>query len=137
MYFSGKQLGDMLTLLLWSRNTAGTPVAPDAAPVAEIWSDGDLIERFSLPAVPGTSGKIFLYNLFLGDISYVPGKYFVRYTWELSTVIQTKMDVFEIVAGGDYDGVGISMHFLRQPAGDFVLVQGMSGRVLRLKNPSL
>lgn len=136
-YLGGHQLGDVITLLLWSRTLAKVPTAPDAAPSVEVWSGAALIQTLSLPAFPGSDGKMFLYNLFLGDTDYAVGKYYLHYEWVIGGTILTKMDVMEIVAGGDSDGTGISMHFTRQTAADYVLLQGRAGRVLRLKNPSL
>ena len=135
-YLGAKQLGDTVALLLWSRDLDGLPTAPDAAPTVEIWSD-DLIETISLPAYPNSDAKVFFYELFLSKTAYTPGTYYLHYEYILSGDTLTAMDVLEIRAGGDSEGPGISMHFFRQPAGDFVLMQGRSGRVLRLKNPSL
>jgi len=137
MHIGSYAVGEILPLFFWCRTDAGTPVAPDTAPIATIRSASQLIQSVRLPAVPGTSGMIFQHGLFLGDTDYAVGKYFVEYTYILSAVNKAQMDVFELVAGGDFDGQGISMHFMRQPAGDFVLVQGMSGRVLRRKNPTM
>ena len=137
MWLGHVQIGDILTLLLWCRTAAGAPVTPDSAPTITIWAGGNKIEFKKMPTVPGTSGTIFLYNLFLGTSDFEPGKHYVVYEWLVSGVIKGKTDVFEIVTGGNLDGQGISMHFFRQPASDFVLVQEMSGRVLRRKNPSM
>lgn len=137
MYLGGYQIGGIVPLLVWTRDANGTPTVPDTAPLATIWRGTLKIEDLRLSVAPSGLTGLFLYPLFLGDTDYATGKHFVAYEYELSGNKMTGEACFEIADGGHFDGQGLSIHFLRQPGGDFVLQQTRSGRVLRRKNPSV
>ncbi len=59
----------------------------------------------------------------------------VLYQYEIDSIAFADEDLFEIVAGGTTDGVGISSYYYRRPQQSFVLVQAEGGRLLKKRNP--
>jgi hypothetical protein len=129
------QLGDFLNLRVWARDSSMTPTLPARAPVADIFTDsGSKVLSVKLP-IEDRYGvtAFFQHRLFLDD-KFSPGRHRVIYSYIVSTN-KLDEDAFEVVAGGNGLGAGISMHHLFHPTSEFLLLQTNSGRLLRLRNP--
>jgi hypothetical protein len=139
MFLSRYQLGDMLPLSIRCKNTSSTPTLPAAAPSARIFEDagGTLVVDKRLPLHDDPdSVAFFLFPLCL-DSRFSTGRYTVLYDYVVGGTHRSFESRFEVVAGGNADGHGISMYYMRQPSRDFVLVQTDGGLLRRLRNPRL
>jgi len=131
-------LGEFVPLSVWCRNLVGTPVLPDAAPIAAIYSDTGKAAEFKMPICDRFRvNGYFAYGLFLGKGIYATGRYRVRYQYVIDGDVFAAEQVFEVIPGGNEDGTGISTHFYRRPQSSFLLMQSMGGRVMRRRNPHL
>lgn len=139
MYRGRVTVGEQILLSLWTRNTAGTPTLPSAAPVARLYDEVNvLITAFAMPIHDRFHvTAYFQFNLFLGKGLYEPGKVRVRYAFTVGGVMQHAEDEFEIVSGGSDDGVALSSYFFRRPISSYLLMQGEGGRLLRKRNPQV
>lgn len=115
-------------------NPSLTPTAPDAAPVAKIYSSGgSLQETVKLPVLDITD-NIFGKQHLLGS-GYSAGRYLVIYQWVLSSVTYQSSAMFDVVAGGDADGQVVGMKTFLLPTGRHVIYQTESGKLVSGRNP--
>ncbi len=139
MPFSGRhQLGNLLPLSVRCVDGNGTPTLPATAPMARIFDDDGLLvttQKLPLTDSPDTTA-LFSFPFTLGS-EFTTGLHTVLYDYAVSGTHRSVEDHFQIVPGGDADGNGISMYYMRQPSRDFVLVQTDSGLLRRLRNPRL
>lgn len=132
------QLGDLLSIAIWTLDATQVPHQPDAAPLIHVYGpSGSAVLTRSIPVVDtGDVTGFFLYRVNL-DENYAPGRYAVLASYEIDEVPYSDLRVFEILAGGNPEGNGIAMHFFRQPAADYVLLQTDQGTLKRLRNPAV
>jgi hypothetical protein len=136
MYRGEFQLGDLLSLQLQT-TSAGAGAEPDDAPRAFVYSPSGIVESHLLPVTDerNVTGRFWICLPL--DSKYSTGYYWIHYLYVMGGVTKSTLESFEIVAGGDSKGTGISMeHFRRQP-NDFVIVQTDGGFLLRKKNPEV
>lgn len=145
MFIGSYQLGDVVPLSVWCRNANQTPASPDDAPTASVYPDGldlgpeggPIVLRQSLPAVDVRKiTGYFSYRLSLGALFSV-GTYAVVTTYTVGGVHHADVQKFEILPGGSAEGNGIAMHFFKQVAADYVLLQTDQGALQRLRNPKV
>lgn len=131
------QLGDIVPLGVRATNGSGTPTVPDQAPVATIVSDSAQVLTLALPIVDryGITAW-FSYPLHLSGI-FAAGTYRVVYDWVIGGTAYGSEDTFEIAAGGDGEGAGLSMFWFGRPTSDFLLLQTDGGRIIRRRNPRI
>lgn len=138
MAFIGRfQLGDVLPLLLVTRDASLTPQVPTVPPAVTIWSSSAKVEKHEMPMIERfiTDG-MFLARVFLGS-AYSTGLYTVSYNYAVGSYQGVETDSFEILPGGSVDGNVMSMYFYRRPQADFI-VQGLdSGKIVQGRNPSI
>ena len=138
MYRGRYMLGDHLPLGVLTVDGSQTPVAPTAAPTLDIYSSSaKVIANKSLPCIDryGVTG-VFGMRLFL-DARYATGLYCVVYRWTTGSYKGLEIDDFEIIAGGDPDGVPIATHLYHRPDSDFIVQQLDSGRIIKGRNPTI
>ncbi len=142
MYLGRYRIGEYVPLAVWCRNAAGTPTLPDIAPTAIIYTDEASLLTIKIPICDKYHQTgFFLRNFYLNsrfvDSDLETGFIRVLYQYTLSSVSYSSEDVFEIIAGGSTDGVGISSYFYRRPQQSFVLVQAEGGSLLKKRNPRI
>lgn len=136
MYAGNYQLGDLYPLQVLC-TASDASVLPDDAPRAVVYDNTGVVESTLMPVTDSrnTTGRFhFLVNL---DGKYSVGYHWVLYQYYVSSTLHTKLESFEIVAGGDVNGSGISMEYFRRPPNDYVLVQSDTGVLYRRKNPEV
>ena len=138
MFANRYQLGKRIPLQVRCKDGSGTPTLPASAPVVRIFTvAGAFVLSQKIPIVDSDdSTAFFLYSLLL-DSRFSVGQYFAVYDYAVGGTQKSKEDWFEVLAGGNADGNGISMYYMRQPGRDFVLVQTDGGLLRRLRNPRL
>lgn len=134
--FRGRyQLGEELPLLIQCVDDVGSPVAPNAAPVAHIWSETALVKSLSIPAMDQqTVTGLFGMRLFLGG-AFAAGIHQVLYKYTAGSFTNVITQMFQILPGGDPDGAVVSMYGFRLPFATFLVHQLDSGKVQKGKNP--
>jgi hypothetical protein len=132
------QLGDLVSLSMWTRDTAQTPVEPASAPRALVrTSSGSQVVSQLIPVEDSARiTGLFQYKVSL-DGKFATGHYTIQYLASVGGVDVSEQDEFEIVAGGDGRGRGLAMSFFKPATNEFVLVQTDSGVIKRFKNPSV
>lgn len=138
MYRGRKILGDEIYLGVQCVNASGTPTAPDAAPTMHICtSAGVKVLSKQIPPQDKFSATGWFGYMQPLNSSFATGRYFVRYSWAISsTTYTTQPDTFEIVAGGSSYGQYVSMFYLDRPDGnDFFLGQTDQGSVTVNRGP--
>lgn len=134
-YLGRYRVGDAVPLTLQTVNTSLTPTAPDRAPYAFVWSPTALVATLRMPIHEQfRSTGLFKYLLRLGH-KYGVGNYKAVYRYDVSSVRQQQVDVFDIVDGGRHDGPILSMHTFDRPDSVFIVQHLASGRILRGRNP--
>ena len=137
MYLGSYQLGDIVQLSVWCLNGTDTPVEPDAAPLAIVYSSTNTAEARSLPIKDRERITGYFHYRTNLDASYTAGYYTVMVNYKISGTNFAKLWHFQVLAGGNDQGNGISMHFFKQPGADYVLLQTDQGTMKRLRNPAL
>lgn len=138
MWIGHFQLGDLLPLRVRTLSSAGTPTEPDDAPAVHVYdSDGASVYTQQLPIRDRSRITGYFHDKINLDSRFSTGRFSVLYTWAISSTVGSCVAEFEIQAGGNVQGNGISMEFFRQSAADFVLLQTDTGHIKRLKNPAV
>lgn len=129
------RLGQSVPLELPVKDSSNTPVEPDAAPTATVYSSSARIEDLELPVLdPFRVTGLFREDLFLGAL-YATGFYVVQYNYAVGGVFGGAEDAFEIVGGGDAVGHVLSLFHFPHAASDFLIVHREDGTVVRRRNP--
>ena len=140
MWRGTRILGDEIMLGCSCDPGNGVPTAPDSAPTMRIYdSTGTLVVGKTIPPLDKFSSTgLFSYMQPLNS-SFATGRYVVRYSYVISgTTYTPEFDVFEIVAGGNAAGQGISMFYLDRPdQNDFILAQTDSGSLTISRGPRI
>ena len=131
------RLGDWLTLSVRTTDAVGTPTLPTDAPTAAIYSASTRVETVSLPIADRYKVTAFFKRHIQLDSDYSAGYYQVVYDWNISGGYHgTKVEHFQVVAGGDADGAVISVEKLERPEAQYLLYKVDSGAILAGRNPS-
>lgn len=132
------QLGDLLPLRLRTLSSAGTPTEPDDSPAVHITdSSGSIVYATQIPIRDRQKITGYFHWFVNLDSRFATGRFSIHYTWAISSTVGASVAEFEIQAGGNVQGNGISMDFFRQSAADFVLLQTDTGAIKKLKNPTV
>lgn len=138
MFLGHYQLGSLLPLRLWCRTHAGVPTEPDAAPCAHIFDENGAIAYATiLPILDRQRITGYFHRRITLDARFSPQRYSVLYNYAIGGNPLVDQAEFEIQPGGDASGAGISMHFFRQSAADYVLLQNDAGTLQKRKNPEV
>lgn len=114
-----------------------SPVWPDTAPTAYLYSDSALVSSFKIPVTDFASATGLFSKSVLVDQPLPLGRYRVVYRWTVGGVAGAVMDSFEIVGGGDPAGAVISMCSYDRPEARYILGQLSGGRLAQGRNPKL
>jgi len=139
MSFRGKyRLGEEVVIGVLCLNASGVPTVPDDNPVAKIWDiNGNKVFNKKIPVQDRYAQTgYFQANIYLGG-AYAVGLYSVTYSYSTGgqAFVGIDEDNFEIVAGGDVDGITESLYFYHRPQADYVLQQLNSGKIKKRRNP--
>jgi hypothetical protein len=131
------QQGQEIQLACLCRNGAGTPTQPTASPTVEIWNSSGA-KGFSA-AIPildryGQLG-LFGYPLFL-DGRFPTGSYLAVYHYTVGSYIGIDLDSFEVVDGGNPNGVVQAMTWFVTPQAKNIVYQTNKGRLFKGRNPT-
>jgi hypothetical protein len=138
MFIGHYQLGDLLPVSVWTLDSAEAPVKPDDVPILQIQdSSGNAVLAKALPIVDSAGITGFFQYLVNLDQLFQAGYHSIIIHYVISSNSYAAVRNFEIVAGGNSEGNGIAMHFFKQPAADYVLLQTDRGSLKRLRNPSI
>lgn len=139
VYRNRSRLGREIRIGVQCRNASRTPSAPDAAPAYRIYSEaaGAAVVTGSLPPTERyTATGLFEYMQRLTS-AFATGRYYVRYTYAVSSTQFVDFDSFEVTAGGDVSGMVNSMFFLDRPDSDWIVATLDSGTVTINRGPKL
>jgi hypothetical protein len=101
-YLGRYQQGQRVPLGLRTVSPGSVPALPDAAPVADIYSDSGLVASVALPLVD-RAARAFILPFALGR-PMAWGRYRVAYRYSVGGVPALVCDTFEVVAGGTPTG---------------------------------
>ncbi|MFO0899366.1 MAG: hypothetical protein U0836_18225 [Pirellulales bacterium] len=136
MFIGRFQLGDFVTLVVWCRDSAGTPAVPTAHPQAKIYdAAGSLVQTHDLPLVDSadTTGR-FRFELPLGT-QYAVGYYDVKIDYTISSVVYSELMSFQVLAGGHTDGSLIAAELYNSPNSPWLVAETDRGTLLAHRNP--
>lgn len=136
--FRGRsRLGQEIRIGVQCRNGSRTPSAPTAAPTYRIYSEagGAAVVTGSLPPTERyvTTG-LFEYMQRLTS-SFSAGRYYVLYGYAVSGTNYVDFDAFEVVAGGNVNGMFQSLFHLDRPDSDWIIGVLDSGTVSINRGP--
>lgn len=144
-YLSRTQLGKHLGLRCVTLNSSRAAAAPTDCPTITIFDSSftTVLAAKKIPAVdPGRYTGVFHYWLFVGNNPHVPleqpfaaGRYFVRYDWTISGTTYSKVDTFDVIAGGHQNGAVIAMEAFDRPHSRFMVMQLDNGHLVAGRNP--
>jgi len=138
MFLGYFQLGDMVPISVWTLDGSKAPSQPDDVPVARVYdSSGDLVLSQKLPVVDSADVDGFFQHRINLDQLFSTGYHSVIVHYAVDSTDYAEVFQFEILPGGNQEGNGISMHFFKQQAADFVLLQTDRGSLKRLRNPKV
>lgn len=138
MFIGYYQLGDILPLRVHCVDSANQDYEPDAVPSVHIYDssgNADWSGQIPIDDRQNVTGY-FRFRLNLSS-AFNTGRYTILYNYIIDSTNYAKIEEFEIIAGGDNEGNGFAMHFFRQPAADFVLLQTDGGLLKKLANPTI
>lgn len=136
MFIGRFQLGEIVPIVVWARNNAGTPAVPSSHPEARIYdAAGTLVQTHSLPLVDSadTVGR-FRYELPLGT-QYAVGYYDVKIEYTISAVVYAELMSFQVLAGGHTDGALIAAELYNSPHSPWLVAETDRGALLAHRNP--
>lgn len=138
MYRGRFQLGEHIPLAVLCRDSSGSPVAPVAAPRADVYAtSGHPVISKLLPSLDGLAVTgLFQLRLFLGA-GFSPGAYTVAYRWLDGSHVGLEVDTFEIPPGGDDSGAVISLFPYERPHAYFLMQERDGGGLYKGRNPRL
>jgi hypothetical protein len=138
MYRGRFVLGEEVPLGVLCFDGSGTPSAPDAAPMVDVYSGAaKVLSGQPLPALDkfGTTG-LFAWPLLL-DARFAPGKYTAVYRYLVGGTAGGDEDTFDVLAGGNADGQVLSMFWYPRPQANFIVYQTSDGSIRKGRNPSV
>jgi len=130
-------LGEEVLLTVQTKNSSGTPTAPDSAATYSIYNATGtaIVANKKMPPVDKsvTTGLFGCGHFLSGDFS--EGQYTVLYKWTISAFNGEEIEKFEVLPGGDGSGNCIAMAILRKPHTTYVVRQLTSGKIAAGRNP--
>lgn len=136
MYRGRIRLGGEAILGVQTTSDGVIPALPTStAPLLDVYDSVGHVVSKRIPLLDRDSA-LFQYRLFLGS-TFTAGLCTVTYRWTTGSYEGYEMDTFEIIPGGNADGIVLSMTFYKRPMADFVLRQTNAGVILRGKNPKV
>jgi hypothetical protein len=137
MWLGRFHVGDSIGLSVLSKSKNGAPLQPSALVQALVYNaGGPLIEAVPLHPKDRFGGNWdFTARLRLDDSYQSGSQFFVLYQWTVSSTLYSRIDVFEVVDGGDADGQVVGMASVPRPEANFVLYQTQSGLLRAGRNP--
>jgi len=132
------QLGDHYPLLVQCMNANHTPAAPTSAPLVDIYdtADNKVVTARTIPPKDENVTGLFGQDLML-DSNFSAGFWCARYEYVVSAVTYVKLDMFEIVAGGDDAGAYTALHYYDKPHAKFLMGAREDGTLEANRNPYL
>ena len=139
MYRGRFRLGEEITIGVYCFDGNAAPVVPDDCPVAKIFNaSGHVVYNARVPIQDryGITG-LFQTQVFLGP-AFAPGQYTVSYSYSSGggAYAGEEEDNFEVLPGGDTDGITEAMFYYHRPNADFVIQQLSSGNLKKRRNPT-
>ena len=129
------QQGDRLPITIWVRNASAVPTLPDDPPRAIVYNSTEQVESLLLPIIDTSNATaLFHYDINL-DGKYGTGWHTLQILYEMSSVLKSEIHDFNILAGGDGNGVGIAMEYFSVSPITYLVVQNDVGQLIRRKNP--
>lgn len=140
MWRCRKALGEEILLSVQCLDSNLAPVAPDSAPTMTVRDNaGTVVRSLAIPPLDryGTTG-MFAYMLPLNS-AFATGRHFVQYSYVVSgTTCVEDPDVFEIVGGGDENGMKNAMFCDDRPdQRDFILTSTDMGTLAANRGPKI
>lgn len=136
MYLGRYQQGQEVPFVLLTKGSTGVPVAPDAAPLADVYSStGLLASGLKVPALDGAAVTGLFQGFLYLDESYPVGHYSIEAHWVSGVFTGSMLLYFEVAPGGDATGQVLALCYYHRPQADFLVQQRTSGRVFKGKNP--
>ena len=137
MYLGRYIQGQVVPILVQTRNLAGTAILPDNPPYIDFHGDAGKIEQVQMPiqdryVVTG----LFVYPLFL-DGTYPAGRYRATHFYKTSDYNGLDTDVFEVAAGGDADESIITQAYWQRPEATYIVQQTEADNILLRRNPAV
>lgn len=137
MYLGRYFQGQVVPILVQTRNLAGAPTLPDNPPYLDFHGAAGKIEQFQMPILDRyVVTGLFLYPLFL-DSTYPEGRYRATYFYKTSDYHGVGIYVFEVVAGGDADGSIVTQAYWQRPEASYLVQQTEADAILLRRNPSV
>lgn len=130
------QLGYELELGCRTKDSSGTPTAPDACPTMTILTEtGTQVLSKQIPIQDryGRAG-LFSYMQPLNSL-FSAGRYYVTYDWLISGVAGSAIETFQVLPGGSTAGQAISMHFKGGSQANHIIRQNDDGNIRYNRNP--
>ena len=128
--------GDRLPITVVTGDAAGTPTAPDDAPVVIVYGDSGAVVAQRVPIHKASGTGVFRGWLDLTS-SFASGRYTLKATWSLSGAPYEDTQQFEVTALGGSDGTGIAAAALDLAPNRYLVAQGDLGTVKAFRNPKL
>ncbi len=137
MYLGRYQQGEEALILLLCSDSNDVPVAPDAAPRADVTGDATgRITGIALAVVePAVATGLFYAKLYLD--SRFTGLCTVTLRWLVSGAMHARQATFEVAPGSDASGGVLALYYYRRPHAEFLIQQRSGGGVFKGKNPRL
>ena len=139
MYRGRFRLGEEATIGVFCFDGNYAPVLPDDCPVAKIFdASGNRVWTGKVPIQDryGITG-LFQTQVYLSP-TFAPGQYTVSYSYSSGggAYAGSDEDNFEVLPGGDTDGITEAMFYYHRPQADYVVQQLSSGKLKKRRNPT-
>jgi len=133
------RLGDFVPIVVQCRDTSDLPASPSAAPQITVYnaSGTAVLSSLKMPPVdkPTRTG-VFRYELRLSS-DFSTGFYDIYVQWTVSGNVQSRVEKFQVVAGGNANGAYIGLFWYPRPDSNWIIGRQEDGQYERLKNPRL
>lgn len=137
MYLGRYFQGQVVPILVQTRNLAGTPTLSDNPPFIDFHGASGKISQVQMPILDRyVVTGLFLYHLFLNS-SFPAGRYRATHFYKTSDYHGVDTDVFEVVAGGDADGSIVTQHYWQRPEATYLIQQTEADSILLRRNPAV
>lgn len=133
-----KQLGQEVSLALASIATETGQISwPSSPPTLDVWKGTTLVLKgLKMPKDDSAAIGRFCFRLFL-DGRFTTGYYEAVMRWTNGTYLGVKFARWSVISGGNINGSIIAMTHHELPHARYLVAQGDSGKLFRLKNPSI
>ena len=140
MYLGRYFLGQTVHITIRTIDVNGTPTLPDNPPYIDLRSDSALVTQVQAPILDRyVATGLFVYPLRLNS-SYTTGRYSATHHYYVSggnAYHGLDVDYFEVVAGGDSDGVIVTQHYWQRPEAVYLIQQTESSNINLKRNPAI